>query len=81
MKDFETVAWFGIVAPAGTPKPVLARLNAETVKAIQLPDVNKRLLDGGSTIIGNNPEEADRFLRDEVEKWGKVVRAAGVKPN
>jgi tripartite-type tricarboxylate transporter receptor subunit TctC len=81
VKDFETVAWFGIVAPAGTPKPILARLNAETVKAIQLPDVNKRLLDGGSTIIGNNPEEADRFLRDEVEKWGKVVRAAGVKPN
>ena len=81
VKDFETVAWFGIVAPAGTPKPVLARLNAEAVKAIQLPDVNKRLLDGGSTIIGNNPEEADRFLRDEVEKWGKVVRAAGVKPN
>ena len=81
VKDFETVAWFGIVAPAGTPKPVLARLNAETLKAIQLPDVNKRLLDGGSTIIGNNPEEADRFLRDEVEKWGKVVRAAGVKPN
>ena len=81
VKEFETVAWFGIVAPAGTPKPILARLNAETVKAIQLPDVNKRLLDGGSTIIGNKPEEADRFLRDEVEKWGKVVKAAGVKPN
>ena len=81
VKDFETVAWFGIVAPAGTPRPVLARLNAETLKAIKLPDVNKRLLDGGSTIIGNSPEEADRFLRDEVEKWGKVVKAAGVKPN
>ena len=81
VKDFETVAWFGIVAPAGTPKPILERLNAETVKAIKLPDVNKRLLDSGSTIIGNSPEEADRFLRDEVEKWGKVVKAAGVKPN
>jgi tripartite-type tricarboxylate transporter receptor subunit TctC len=81
VKDFETVAWFGIVAPAGTPKPVLARLNAETLKAMQLPDVNKRLLDGGSTIIGNKPEEADKFLRDEVEKWGKVVKAAGVKPS
>ena len=81
VKDFETVAWFGIVAPAGTPKQILARLNAETVKAIKLPDVNKRLLDSGSTIIGNTPEEADRFLRDEVEKWGKVVKAAGVKPN
>jgi len=80
VKDFETVAWFGIVAPAGTPKPVLSRLNAETLKAIKLPDVNKRLLDSGSTIIGNSPEEADKFLRDEVEKWGKVVKAAGVKP-
>jgi tripartite-type tricarboxylate transporter receptor subunit TctC len=81
VKDFETVAWFGIVAPAATPKPVVSRLNAETLKAIQLPDVNKRLLDAGSTIIGNKPEEADKFLRDEVEKWGKVVKAAGVKPN
>ena len=81
VKDFETVAWFGIVAPAGTPKQILARLNAETVKAIKLPDVNKRLLDSGSTIIGNSPEDADRFLREEVEKWGKVVKAAGVKPN
>ena len=81
VKDFETVAWFGIVAPAATPKQVLARLNAETVKAIKLPDVNKRLLDAGSTMIGNSPEEADKFLRDEVEKWGTVVKAAGVKPN
>ena len=81
IKDFETVAWFGIVAPAGTPRPVLDRLNAEALKAIKLPDVNKRLIDSGSTIIGNRPEEADKFLRDEVEKWGKVVKAAGVKPN
>lgn len=81
VKEFETVAWFGIVAPAATPKQILARLNAETVKAIKLPDVTKRLLDAGSTIIGNSPEEADKFLRDEVDKWGKVVRAAGVKPN
>jgi tripartite-type tricarboxylate transporter receptor subunit TctC len=81
IKDFETVAWFGIVAPAATPRAVINRLNAETVKAIQLPDVNKRLLDAGSTIIGNKPEEADKFLRDEVAKWGAVVKAAGVKPN
>src|SRR3954462_11240412 len=81
IKDFETVAWFGIVAPAGTPRPVLARLNAEVLKAMQLPDVNKRLLDSGSTIIGNTPEEADKFLRDEVAKWGTVVKAAHVTPN
>ena len=81
IKDFETVAWFGIVAPAGTPRPVLARLNEEVLKAMKLPDVEKRLIDSGSTIIGNKPEEADKFLRDEVAKWGTVVKAANVKPN
>lgn len=81
VKDFETVAWFGIVAPAGTPRNVIARLNAEALKAIKLPDVEKRLIESGSTIIGNSPEQADEFLRAEVEKWGKVVRAAKVTPN
>lgn len=81
VKDFETVAWFGIVAPVGTPRNVIARLNAETLKALKLPDVQKRLVDSGSDIIGNSPEQADEFLRAEVEKWGKVVRAANVTPN
>lgn len=81
VKDFETVAWFGIVAPAGTPRNVIARLNAETLKALKLPDVEKRLVDSGSDVIGNSPEQADEFLRAEVEKWRKVVRAANVTPN
>jgi len=80
VKNFETVAWFGLVAAAGTPRNIVNRLNAETVKAIQLPDVQKRLLEGGSDIVGNSPEAADKFLRDEVEKWGAVVRAAKVTP-
>ena len=62
VKDFETVAWFGIVAPAGTPRNVIARLNAETLKALKLPDVEKRLVDSGSDVIGNSPEQADEFL-------------------
>jgi tripartite-type tricarboxylate transporter receptor subunit TctC len=80
VKNFETVAWFGLVAAAGTPREIVNRLNAETVKAIRLPDVQKRLLEGGSDIVGNSPEAADKFLRDEVEKWGAVVRAAKVTP-
>jgi tripartite-type tricarboxylate transporter receptor subunit TctC len=60
---------------------VISRLNAETLKALKLPDVQKRLIDSGSDIIGNSPEQADQFLRSELEKWGKVVRAANVKPN
>ena len=80
VRDFETVAWFGVVAPAGTPREVIQRLNAETVKALQLADVRQRLIEGGSEIIGNSPEAADRFMREEVEKWGKVVRGAKVTP-
>jgi tripartite-type tricarboxylate transporter receptor subunit TctC len=78
---FETVAWFGFVAPAGTPREVIGRLNAEVVKAAKLPEVQKRLLDSGSDIVSTTPEAAERFLRDELDKWGKVVRAAKVTPN
>ena len=81
MPGFETVAWFGVVAPAGTPREVLGRLNAEVLKAIALPDVRQRLGDAGSEIIGNSPEAADRFLREDTEKWGKVVKAAKVTAN
>jgi tripartite-type tricarboxylate transporter receptor subunit TctC len=78
---FETVAWFGLAAPAGTPREIVNRLNAEVVKAMKLPDVEKRLLDSGSDLVGASPEAADKFLRDEVAKWAVVVKAAGVKPN
>ena len=78
VKDFETLAWFGFVAPAATPREVVARLNAEIVRIIRLPDVAKRLVDSGSVIIGSPPQAADRFLRDELDKWGAVVKAAKV---
>ena len=81
VKDFETVAWFGFVAPAATPREVLSRLNAEIVRIIRLPEVEKRLVDSGSVIVGSSPQDADRFLREEVEKWGKVVKAAKVTAN
>ena len=79
VRDFEAVAWFGFLAPAGTPREIVNRLNAEMVKALTIPEVRQRLLDSGSEIIGNSPEEADRFLKNEIERWGKVVRAAGIR--
>ena len=57
------------------------REDAEVLKVIALPDVRTRLIEAGSVIIGNSPEAADRFLREELDKWGKVVRAAKVTPN
>jgi tripartite-type tricarboxylate transporter receptor subunit TctC len=78
VKGFEAVAWFGMVAPPGTPKDVINKLNAEVVKALNTPELRQRLTDGGSEVIGNSPEEADRFLKSEIIKWGKVVKAAKI---
>ena len=78
VKDFETVAWFGWLLPPGTPREIAARLNAETTKALAIPEVRQRLMDGGSDVIGNSPEEADRFLRSEMARWGAVVKAAKI---
>ena len=77
--DFESVAWFGFVAPAATPRAVRERLNAEVVKALAIPEIRQRLIDSGSEIIGNSTDAADRHLRSEVERWAAVVRAANVK--
>lgn len=79
VRDFETVAWFGFVAPAATPLEIIARLNAEVLKALALAEVRRRLIDTGSEIVGSSPEAAQRHLRDEVERWGVVVRAANVR--
>jgi tripartite-type tricarboxylate transporter receptor subunit TctC len=78
VKGFEAVAWFGMVAPPGTPKEVINKLNTEVVKALNTPELRQRLTDGGSEVIGNSPEEADKFLKSEIVKWGKVVKAAKI---
>jgi tripartite-type tricarboxylate transporter receptor subunit TctC len=81
LADFEAVAWFGFVAPAGTPPEVVARLNAEIGKALAIPEVRQRLLDAGSEIVGMTPEAADRHLQGDLARWGAVVKAANVKAN
>ena len=79
VKGFEAVAWFGLVAPPGTPRDVVARLNAEVVKILAMPDIRQRLVEGGSEVIGNSPEEADRFLQAEIARWGAVNKAAKIR--
>ena len=78
VKGFEAVAWFGIVAPPATPKDIVNKLNLEIVKILNMPEVRQRLVDGGSEVIGNSPDDADRFLKSEIKKWGVVVRTAKI---
>jgi len=76
---FAAEAWYGMLVPAGTPKEIIQRLHATSVKALQFPDVKKRLDATGLVAVGNTPDEHERYIRSEVEKWGKVVRALDLR--
>jgi tripartite-type tricarboxylate transporter receptor subunit TctC len=75
----ESSTWVLFLAPAGTPRDIVNRLAAETKKAINESDIKDRFNQIGIEPVGNSPEEAARFLNDEVAKWAKVITAAGVK--
>jgi len=79
LPGFEALQWFGILAPAGTPKEAVARLNAEIGKILQMPDVVDRLRGLGIAIDGGTPASFATFLRAEHAKWGKIVKASGAK--
>jgi tripartite-type tricarboxylate transporter receptor subunit TctC len=80
LPGFEVVAWFGLFAPAGTPAPIIARLNAESDKALHLPEVREKIAAAGSDPIGGTPEDMARFLANDIAKWVRVTREAGIKP-
>jgi len=70
----ELVSWFGILAPAGTPKEVTARVHREITRALAVPEVNQKLVDGGFDVVGSSPEAFLTFVRGESDKLGKVIR-------
>ena len=76
---FETATWYGVAAPAGTQKDVVAKLNAEIVRAIKLPDVRRDLEAEGAVFVGDSPEALTAFVKAEIEKWGRVVKQSGLK--
>jgi tripartite-type tricarboxylate transporter receptor subunit TctC len=81
LKDFEVSSWFGFFLPAGTPKPILDKLNAQVRKVLEMPDVQKRLVSQGAEPAGNSSAEFARYVRTEMQRWGKVVRSTGVRAN
>jgi tripartite-type tricarboxylate transporter receptor subunit TctC len=76
---FDVTAWYGVSVPAKTPKPLVDRLNTEFVNAIKSPDLRDRLVKAGADPVGNTPEQYTAFVQNEITKWGKVIKAAGIK--
>jgi len=81
LPGYEASIWYGVLAPAGTPKPIIARLNAELNKAIASPEVAAKLGEQGFTLAPGTPEEFDERIKADLARWGKVIRDANFKLN
>ncbi len=79
LPGFDATAWYSIVVAAGTPAPIIARLNAELVKILKSPDIRERLISEGADVETSTPEELTAFIRTEIPKWSKAVRESGTK--
>jgi tripartite-type tricarboxylate transporter receptor subunit TctC len=77
---YEATQWYGVLTPAGTPKPIVAKLNAEMAKAIKGPDVREKLAADAAEPVGNSPDEFGAFIKKEIARWAPVVKASGARP-
>jgi tripartite-type tricarboxylate transporter receptor subunit TctC len=78
--DYDATQWYGLLAPAGTPPEIVARVHAEAAKALQAQDVKDKLATDGAEPIGSTPAEFGALIRNELEKWSRVAKAAGIEP-
>ncbi|HWI12902.1 MAG TPA: tripartite tricarboxylate transporter substrate-binding protein, partial [Burkholderiales bacterium] len=79
VKGYESATWYGMLAPAGTPPEIINKLNTEIVAILRQPEINDRLSQEGAEPVGNTPQQFAAHIRSEIDKWRKVIRAAGIK--
>ena len=79
LPGFEVNSWYGLLAPAGTPREIILRINAEVARSLREPDARERLYSIGSEPYANTPEEFTTFIQNEMLKWAKVVKAVGIR--
>jgi tripartite-type tricarboxylate transporter receptor subunit TctC len=80
LKGFETGSWFGMAVPAGTPRDIIMKLHAQANRAIAAPDIRDRMSAEGAEFVGDTPEQFTAFVKSEIAKWAKAVKASGAKP-
>ena len=79
LPGFEVASWYGLLAPAGTPREIITRLHAEVVKAVASPEVRERFQSFGAEPVGSSPEEFATQIKSDIAKWAKVAKAANVR--
>jgi tripartite-type tricarboxylate transporter receptor subunit TctC len=79
LPGFETGSWQGVLAPAGTPPQIVAKLNAEIARILATAEMKERLAAQGTEVRADTPESLARFMRSEMSRWAKVVKQSGVK--
>jgi len=80
LPGFESVQWYGMLAPATTPRDIVTRLHAEATAVLKQPEIRERLAGDGADLVGSTPEEFTRYIQSELVKWAKVAREAGIQP-
>lgn len=80
-KGYETTLWYALLAPAHTPRAVITRLHAETVKVVKSPAMTEQLMAQGAEPVGNTPQELDAYIRAEIDRWTKLIAQAHIKPD
>ena len=79
--DYHATGWWGVVVPAATPKPIVAKLHTDFVRMLNQADVRDRLEVQGVEIAASTPAQFEKFIRDEIVRWGKAVKVSGAKPD
>jgi tripartite-type tricarboxylate transporter receptor subunit TctC len=79
VKGYEVAGWYGVVAPARTPKPIITKLNQDIVRALRMPDVGDKMAADGSEPVGNTPEQFGAHIKAEVAKWRDLIQKAGIR--
>ncbi len=77
--NHEAATWYGLLAPAATPRAVVDRMHAETVKILAMPDLREKLVAQGFEPVGSSPAEFAVYIPSQIETWAKVIRAAGLR--
>ncbi|HTD91558.1 MAG TPA: tripartite tricarboxylate transporter substrate binding protein [Burkholderiales bacterium] len=79
LPGYDATSWYGVLAPARTPRTIIDKLNAEIVRAVRAPELSNRLQSEGALPVGNSPEQFAAFIQRELDRWAKVIKEAGIK--